>query len=241
VARLGILVQGELDRLKKYNLFTATFVVTLSWIGVAWFVEAEFLKSFVPLILLMDTTMMTILLVGATLFYEKKEHTMNSIMVSPVTVNEYLASKVVVSVINSLLTLVTVSAAVYFLKGVTFNYLLFFPAVILVSAAHTVIGILLSYFAKDFTSMLVNYIIYVFVFMLPSILILLGVIDETVGKFLFILPPESANILISAAAREVEAWRIIAGYVYLSLLSLGIYRFIVRPKFMGYVMKETGV
>ena len=33
MARLGILVQGELDRLKKYNLFTATTVVLLLWVG----------------------------------------------------------------------------------------------------------------------------------------------------------------------------------------------------------------
>lgn len=84
MARLGILVQGELDRLKKYNLFTATTVVLLLWVGMTWLLEAEEIAAFVPLILLMDSTAMTVALVGATLFYEKKEHTINSILVTPV-------------------------------------------------------------------------------------------------------------------------------------------------------------
>mgnify|MGYP000846013868 FL=1 len=123
--RLGILVAGELDRLKKYNLFTALTVVLLMWLAIAWLLDAEELKLFVPLILLMDSTMMTIVLVGATLFYEKKEHTLNSILVSPVREAEYLISKIIVGIINSLITLVALWAMVYFLKDISFNFLLY--------------------------------------------------------------------------------------------------------------------
>ena len=101
MARLGILVQGELDRLKKYNLFTATTVVLLLWVGMTWLLEAEEIAAFVPLILLMDSTAMTVALVGATLFYEKKEHTLNSILVTPVREAEYILAKIIVSIINS--------------------------------------------------------------------------------------------------------------------------------------------
>ncbi|MHB1128004.1 MAG: hypothetical protein ACYC2T_13825 [Bacillota bacterium] len=239
--RLRVLVTGEFDRLKKYNLFTANFVVLLFWVGLAWFFEERELKAFIPFVFLMDSTMMTILLVGATLFYEKKEHTMNSIAVSPVTEDEYLYSKVIVTVLNSLITVIIVSTAVFFINKVTLNYLQLIPAVIMVTVVHALIGIRLSYYAKNFTSLLVNYIIYVFLFLFPSVLAMLGIIGADAAKYLIILPPEASNILISASVREVEAWRIIIGYLYLGVLSLVLYRFLIKPGFNEYVMRETGV
>ncbi|NLM45490.1 MAG: hypothetical protein GX200_01620 [Firmicutes bacterium] len=83
MTRLPVLIKGEFDRLKKYNLFTTNMVVLVFWVLLAWFLEGEVLLEFIPSIFLMESIMMTILLVGATLFYEKKEHTINSIMVSP--------------------------------------------------------------------------------------------------------------------------------------------------------------
>lgn len=239
--RLQFLINGELQRLKKYNLFTANFVALLFWIGAAWFFEGEDLRVLVPFIFLMDSTMMTLLLVGATLFYEKKEHTINSIMVSPVTENEYIASKVIVNLLNSLFTVFFVSAALYIMKGVTFNYLFLSTAIILVTVLHTLIGIWLSYNAKDFTSMLVYFIMYTFVFLFPSILLLAGVIPSEFANYLMIMPPEASSILIRASVEKIEAIKLILGYIYLIILSLSIYRFIIKPKFSEYVMRETGV
>ncbi|MBS4007420.1 MAG: ABC transporter permease [Clostridium sp.] len=153
------LIKAEYYRLNKYNLFKANFVILMMWIVLAYFLEDEILLRFIPFIFFMDSIMMTILLVGATLFYEKKEHTINSIMVAPVTENEYLFSKVLVNVLNSLLTLILISTAIYLIKEVTFNQLLVIPAIILVTTVHSLIGIRLSYSAKDFTSHLINYML----------------------------------------------------------------------------------
>jgi len=241
VTNLLTLVQGEFLRLKKYNFFTANFVVLLFWVLLAYFLEGEVLLQFIPLIFFMDSVMMTILLVGANMFYEKKEHTMNSIMVSPVTENEYLLSKIIVNAINSLFTVAFISIAVYAIKGVTFNYLLVVPAVIIVTVLHTIIGIRLSYSAKDFTSLLINYMVYVFVFVMPPIFALLGVIGESIARFFILLPPEASSIIISAAFAEAELWRVLLSYLYLAALSVVLYLFVVKLRFNEYLMKETGV
>lgn len=239
--RLPALIKGEFERLNKYNLFTANFVVLLMWVLLAWFLEGELLRQFIPVIFLMDSVMMTVLLVGATLFYEKKEHTINSIMISPVTENEYLQAKIVVNVINSLITVAFISLAVYLIKGVTYNYLLLVPAVVIVTVAHTLIGIRLSYSAKDFTSLLVSFFVYIFLFLLPSVFAAFGLIGAEVARYLILLPPEASSILIHAGFQEVELWRILVGYGYLAILSVFLFLFAVKPKFNEYVMKETGV
>ena len=242
MARLGVLVKGELDRLAKYNLFTATTVVLLMWLGLVYFLDTEeLIMTFVPILLLMDATMMTIVLVGATLFYEKKEHTMNSILVTPAKDWEYLTSKIIVNVINSLITVIALSVGVYLLAGITFNYLLVTLAIIVVTVVHTLIGMWLAYNANNFSSMLVNYIVYVFVLLTPTILAMFDVIGETPAKFLILLPPDASNILISSGFQNVETWRLLFAFGYLIVLSYAIYRFIIRPQLNDYSMRETGV
>jgi fluoroquinolone transport system permease protein len=241
VNRLSVLVKGEFDRLNKYNLFTANFVTLLFWVALAWFLEGEVLQHFLPVIFLMDSVMMTVLLVGATLFYEKKEHTINSIMITPVTEDEYLLAKVTVNVINSLITVLFISVAVYLIKDVTYNYLLLVPAVIIVTAVHTLIGTWFSYSAKDFTSLLVNFIVYSFIFLLPSVFAAFGLIEASVAKYFIVLPPEASSILINTGFQDVAPWKIIVSYGYLALLATVLYKYLIKPKFNDYLMKETGV
>jgi hypothetical protein len=83
--------------------------------------------------------------------------------------------------------------------------------------------------------------LYVFIFALPPIFALFGIIDESVSRFFILLPPEASNILINMAFTEMEAWRVIFSYLYLIVLSAVLYKFSVKPKFNEYLMKETGV
>jgi fluoroquinolone transport system permease protein len=241
VDRLIPLIKGDFSRLNKYNLFAANFVVMLVWATLVWFIDAGQLKQFVPVIFVADSTMMTILLVGATLFYEKQEHTVNSVMVSPVTEDEYLMAKIIVSVLNSLITVVIISGILYFVKDVSYNYLLIALAAVIVTTVHTLIGIFLSYHAKNFTAVLINLMVYSFVCLFPTLFASFGLINAKVAKYLIVLPPEAANILFGAGIKETELWKLVFGFVYLIALAFVLYRFIVKPKFNDYVMREMGV
>ncbi len=241
MARLAVLVKGEVSRLSKYGLFQATLVVTMFWLGAAWFMEEEMLERFVPLIFLLEATMMTILLVGATMFYEKKESTVNSILVSPVTMQEYIAAKVIMNIINSMISVVIISVAIYLMKGITFNYLLLVPAMIMVTIIHTLIGIKIAYMSLNFSSLLANYMVYVFVFLVPPVLAVFNVIRGVVTDFFILLPPEASNIILGAAFREAETWRLLAAWGYMLVLGVLVYRFMVKPGFDNFVMREAGV
>jgi fluoroquinolone transport system permease protein len=162
-------------------------------------------------------------------------------MISPVTENEYLMSKLIVNVLNSMITVVFISGAVYLVKGVTYNYLLLVPAVIIVTVVHSLIGIWFSYGAKDFTSLLVNFIVYAFIFLMPSVFAALGIISSNIAKYLILMPPEASSILIGAGFEHTELWKLLFGYVYLAVLAVLLYRFAIKPKFNEYLMKETGV
>lgn len=239
--RILLLIKGEFQRLNRYNMLKINLVVIIFYLIIAYFVEGEEIKQFIPFLILIDSSMMTTLLVGATLFYEKKEHTMNTLIVSPATTNEILLAKISTSVLNSVLSVIFIAVGVYLIKGLTINILTLSLITILVSAFHTILGILLSYKAKDFTGMLMLYIAYVFVFMFPTIFFMAGVIDESVAKYFIFFPPEASNVLFMSTITDTENWKIIFSASYLVTLSFTLYIFLVKPLFHKYAIKEVGV
>jgi fluoroquinolone transport system permease protein len=241
MSRVGVLVAGEWQRFRKYHLLTANLVLLLIWVLIASALDKEELKPFLPFIFLMDAAMMNIALTGTMIFYEKQEHTINAILVSPVTENEYLCSKVVTSILSSLLTLVLIALAMWVVKGITFTYWSLIPAIIVVAGFHALLGIALTYGAKDFTGIMLRAILYMFVFLLPAVFGLFGLISEDVMKYVMVLPPVSSASLLSTSVTTIAIWQIVFGYLYLSLLSIVIYLRVVKPGFHRYVMRETGV
>lgn len=241
-SRLRALIRGEFVRLNRYNLFAASFVVSLFYVLMASFIDDAMVFGVMPFIFLLDSTMMTSLLVGATLFYEKKEHTVNSIMVTPASSDEYVTAKLVTSIATSLFTVVFVSLALYALKGVTYKYAHVIFAAVAVTSLHTMIGVRIAYSAKNFTSMLIGFMLYVTVFMFPSVLAMTGVIGPKLADFLVILPLEtSANLMRAGFGPGVEPWKIVFGYLYITALTLLLYFFAVKPRFAEYMMREMGV
>ncbi len=237
------LVRAEMFRLNKYNLLKASFVVNLIWLIFIYFLKIEELKQFLPIIILMDASLMTALLNGVTLFYEKKENTLSSILVSPVKVDQYLIAKIIVNVMNSLLWTGFFVISVYFLKGMTYNYLLIFLAVVVISSLHTLIGIWFSYFSKDFTTLLINYMIYTLISSIPIIMGALNVFSDTASKFLFFIPLDTANKLMNYGMDngDLELLGYIVGLGYLTLLTVLLYIFKVKKDFQKYATKEVGV
>jgi fluoroquinolone transport system permease protein len=241
MSRVGVLIAGEWQRLRKYHLLTANLVLLLIWMIIASALDKAELMPFIPFIFLMDSAMMTMALVGTTIFYEKQEHTLNALLVSPVTEDEYLCAKVITSISNSLLTLVLIALAMWLVKGITFNYWSLVPAILLVAGFHALLGITLTYGARDFTGIMLRAVLYMFVFLLPAVFCLFGLMSADVMAYLMILPPVSAARLLSTSVTTVAVWQIVFGYLYLALLFIVLYLRVVRPGFHRYVVREMGV
>ena len=68
--RLLVLIKGELQRLVKYNVVIVSLVVTLIWFLLLYFLDdVELIVSMLPFIVLVDVTMMSILYIGAMMFF----------------------------------------------------------------------------------------------------------------------------------------------------------------------------
>ena len=73
MSNLATLFRGELERMKKYHILTASIVAALILFGVLYLINTDDVSSLFPLLLFIDATSMSILLIGATVFFEKQE------------------------------------------------------------------------------------------------------------------------------------------------------------------------
>jgi fluoroquinolone transport system permease protein len=241
MTRLRALLAGEVTRLNKYRLVAANVALLLAWLLLASFLGTSDLKPFIVFIFLMDAVMTNIALVGVTMFYERQEHTISSILVSPVTDDEYLLSKVVAGILSSMLTVFVIAVGMWLIKGVTLYYVSLIPAVIVVAVFHSLLGIALTYGAKDFTGIMLRGILYMFVFLLPAVFGLFGLIGSAALNYLIILPTESSAQLISTSIGTVDGWKVLFSYIYLLLLSVLMYAWVVKPGFRRRLVREVAV
>ena len=236
------LVSGEFTRLTKYNLFTASLVVALVWVGIGYFLEIEEFKQFLPFVFLMESSAMTSLLVGAEMFYEKKEHTISSMLISPMTETEYLLGKIIANILNILLIFVIIGVSLYFFKDFLFNFHWLFLGIVLVSSYYVSVGVLLSYISKDFTALLMNYMVLMIVLVLPSIFVIIGILPQSTLDFIFWSPTEVTLRLLNASfSTTFDGVQYLMDTGYIVILSFVLYKFFVLPNFKSYATKDLGV
>lgn len=236
------LVSGEFQRLTKYNLFTASFFVALIWIGLGLFLDPEEFRMFLPFVFLMEASAMTALLVGAQMYYEKKEHTISSMLISPITSTDYIVSKILTNIINLIIIFGTIFLSMYFLKEMTFSYLILLVAVFLVTSFYVFVGILLSYISKDFTALLLNYMVMMIIFILPSIAVMIGLLPIEWKDYLFWFPADVTIRLFMAGAEASIDWvQYGLDSLYIIVLGFVFFKFLILPRFKDYTTANLGV
>jgi fluoroquinolone transport system permease protein len=241
-SRLLALVMGDWQRFRKYHLLTANLILLTLWVLATLAMTKQQLTQFIAFILLMDSTVTNMALIGTAIFYEKQEHTIDVILSSPVSHHEYLAAKITTAVLNSLVTVVFVTVTFWLLEGVTFRHWAYLTPAIIVSASfHAMLGVALTYKAKDFTVIMLRIVVYMFVICLPAVFMLFGIIRGTTVRYLLILPPVSAALMLTAGVSSVAGGELLFAYLYLLLLSAVLYVGAVRPGFQRYVIREISL
>jgi len=229
------LISGEIMRSIKYKVLTIGSGVSLIWLIVMFFMRknTEELKEIIPLLIFADVVLMSVILIGANIFFEKQEGSVRSLLISPVSVGQILIAKIVNSVFISMVSAAIVSIGAIIMTDIRVNLLTLFIYVIIIVSAHGAIGFALAMVSKDFNAMLVNYMLFVVVFIAPPILLMLNVIPESYELIALISPSEAGSLLINDSFHnEVEWYKILISIVYLVSLAFLIMRYFVYPRFL---------
>lgn len=241
MTNLPILLRGEIQRMKKYNILTGGLVVALLWVAAMHFLGRGFVEGLFTTLLFVDLVSMPAILAAVSLFYEREEGALHAILVAPISHGEYIGSKILGNVFSSLLTLLVMYLYVRLFKGMSANVLLLIVVVVLSSAFHTLVGILLAYGARDFTGMLMRYFVYALVFMIPVMLDHVGVVSNRFFQLVLALcPPRAVSVLLDSAVVELRWGEMLYGVIYLLVVGGLLLRAAV-DRFSDFAQKEMGV
>ncbi len=242
-SRFKILVKGELSRLNKYNMTFISILVAFVWGVMLYFVNANFLGTLLPIVILIDATLMSLMYVGAVMYFEKSESTISTMLVTPVTNGELLLSKLVANTIHNVFSSALLIAVFVIIKDVQVNYLLLFLGILVVTASHTLLGMVMAYFTKDFTGLLMIIMTFSMIMMTPYILLMLEIISGDFWEtFLLLNPIQSGSEVINAGFTGVIiTYKYYLSLGYLVFGSILLYQFYALPKFQNYAVKQSGV
>lgn len=242
-SRLGVLITGELSRLNKYNVFSISVLVAIIWGAVLFFIDEEALGSMLPFVLLIDASLMSVMYIGTVTYFEKNESTISTMLVTPTTNNELVLSKVIANVIHNLFSSTLIIVVFFFIRDIDINLPLLFLGIIIVTTFFTIGGLSLSYYLKDFTSMLVAIMAISFLLLIPTALYLFNVLTWEGWEYILLISPvQAAEYIISGGFNGYEFdYHYFVSIAYLGLGSPLLYLFHSLPKFQSYAIKQSGV
>lgn len=252
-SRLWVLIKGELVRLNKYGVFSISILVAFIWGVVLFLVSDDILGTMLPFVLFLDATMMSVMYIGAEMHFEKSESTISTMLVTPVTNNELVFSKILANLIHNLTASLLIIGVFFaagkldFINEIGFNLLLVILGIVIATATFTVTGLVLSYYQKDFTDMLVNMFAMVIFLMIPSVLLLFGVIEGEIWENVMLANPLQAAQNIISGGFYNQAGEIDLGYEYFVSLAymffggIAMFFFVAIPKFQDYAVRQSGV
>jgi fluoroquinolone transport system permease protein len=242
--RNGItLFKSEMSRLYKYKILTISLAVSLLWMALLYFLGADTARSFVGLFVAIDATIMSMLMIGASLYYERQENTLKPMLVTPLPIATMIIVKVMTTVYVALQSGVLVSLFVYFFLDIEVQFIPLVLLISLVATIHAMIGIVLSLRAKDFTGYLVALISYAFIFTYPSLFLALDILPEFLEFILVLSPSHGAFIYMDQVffvegAYEYTSFIFIFSVIYLIAVITFLYIKWVRPRYSELAVRE---
>ncbi len=234
------LVKGDQIRLLRYGITYASLATSVLWIAAIQLLGVERIDTYFPLFIFVDVTMMSFLLIGVAMMFEKQENALKTMLVTPINKHHYLMSKIITTIIASLITLFLLGTYGIIFRGLTINFLGITGAVILASFVFSCLGVLFTYRSRDFTILLMWVMAMFFGFGIPTIFQMLGIITADWFKYVqYINPTQAVYTLLNSAVITVNQGDLLISFGYLFLLSAVLYYFAAR-NFVQYSMKEFG-
>jgi ABC-type Na+ efflux pump permease subunit len=231
------LLKGEVARLFKYKIMWFGIALSLIWVLVLVLSAENEAKALMPFLLVMDTGMMSIILLASSFYYEKQENTIKSLFVAPVSVTQLLSAKIVASLLSGVISMVLVGLAMWIVHGVFINYALALLYVVLSTLAHVSLGYIIVFYSVDFMSFLMKYMGLVILLMVPVLLVLLDVINDDNIYLAFLSPSFAAQYLIDSVFVAKDGWLLALGIGVLVAFPALLYPLVVYPKFKAYAIR----
>lgn len=225
----------------RNNLYTIGIVVAvLTAVMVAWLGSANQLYAIIPTLLLLVVGGTTFLYVGALIFFEKDQGTINATIVSPVRPSEYLWSKIItLTLLAALESMIMVGGAMVimsFFETVTLpNIPLLLVGMLAIGVLYTLMGIILMVRYDKITDFLIPMALIVSILQFPFVYFW-GMFE--LPAFL-VIPTSAPAMLMRGAFVPLAGWEWVYGVGYTAVLLIGLVIWAYRA-FEAHIIMKVG-
>jgi fluoroquinolone transport system permease protein len=181
----------------KYQILTVAVVVTVLYVAIFKLLVRDEFDELLVLLIFTDPAMLGFIFIGALVLFEKGSNTLDALAVTPLSIFEYLFSKVIsLGIISTVCALLMAMAG----HGINFNYPLYIYSVFMTSAIVTLLGFYGASRIRSFN----QYFIIIPMFLTPLALPLLNFYRLTDSLFLYILPTQATLNLLWASFHSIS-------------------------------------
>jgi fluoroquinolone transport system permease protein len=224
------LIKGEVIRLWRYQITLFGLIVSGIWIILLAVVNKEEANALLPQLIVLDSGLMAIILLGASYFYEKQEGTMKALLVSPTSPSILLTAKIIGTLMGNLLSVLLMWLTMVIIHQSVFPLLPALGLVMIITITHISIGYVLIYWSKDFMDLLLKYTFVVLILFVPTILVSLNILTDGLENLAYLSPTYSGQILIAQLWNTSTA-SITVAWLLTILYPLVLFPFYILPQF----------
>ncbi len=217
----------------RHGFYYAYLLVTLLYVVMLKSIPAEAGRFVTVLIVFSDPAVLGFFFIGGIILMEKSQNTLESLFVTPFSIHEYIAAKVLS------LTLIALAACfgiltVAFGKG--FNPVPLFLGVLLSSFLFTLLGLVLAVRSRTLNGFLLTSPLYTIVFFLPA-LDYLGIYSSA---FLSLIPSSAAIMLIKSSFVPTQASSLLTSTIVLCAWTALAYLWAYRSFYRHIILRIGG-
>lgn len=168
--RLLSLICGDIRFQFKYGFYFLYLVFSILYVAIALILPLGWRQTAVTIMVFTDPAALGLYFMGAIVLFEKNEHVLDSLAVSPVSVHEYVLSKLI-----SLGCISTLAAILIALgSGVVFQPFFFISGIFLGSCLFSSLGLIIAARCTSLNDFILSTIPVQLIVNLPALAYLLG-------------------------------------------------------------------
>jgi fluoroquinolone transport system permease protein len=232
IHRLRSTLQLDLRLQKRYGLMYAAAFVTIVWVVLLRQLPHESLPLAVPFVIFVDLAIVGFYFIAGMVLFEKDEHTLSAMVVTPLRFWEYLLSKVITLTALALVASLTLALATY---GVGFNL----PLLALGTILTSLIGLLLGYISIAPFNTISSYWIPSQFYLMFLGLPIIDYFGWWPSAIFYLLPTHGSLLLLYGAFDSIAAWQIVYAVVY-QLAWAGLLGWLAYRAFERHIVAREG-
>lgn len=209
----------------KHGFYYIYIVLTIMYIVVLGLFDQSVVKVALPIVIYTDPSVLGMFFIGGMVMLEKEQGILSLLYVTPLSVKEYMVSKLLSLGFISILAGIAISATCF--HGAA-NIMLLLIGIVLTSVFYTLIGFIISTGSKTVNEYLVKMVPWMLLLAVPCFAMIPSFLPPIISTILGIFPSAAGLNLIMGAYTAIPLWQSIIYILSLVIANVILLRYTQR-------------